>query len=1435
MKENQNRYRLEFKNEHLLDILSSNYYLELGVIDIYLMDDILKGKQLNLLDLVYSELAEEGTGHIGTDENDIYYQVNYLVSLRQKSSTDKFFITCNAIRYINDEGIETYSPIVLIPVEIDYNNFKIVKAGDPVPNTLLLSYLQKKFFIHKHNPIFGRTQNKKNAQAELEQHLEEFKTGRLNSLEAIDKYSFDLANKCGLKYIIYNYLTTVKVDYHDYSSDADFFDMNRSIYSKKPEEIHKEFFQKAKAILPTNIYQKHAILKAINGEKFVINGKLGSGKSYTALNIIADQLSKNKRILYVNQDIDNLYEMEKNLRLLKLDNCIYNFSKNFKHIDLPEATFLEKNNNEFDFSTIDRLETYYNEYDYKIHGFSKRRIYENLAILKRKYGNIEKVRIQENLEYFESEKTYEVLKQVEAKLKKIDPYPTNCWRNITVEHNNISSEEISKRTKKMLQVNDKLLTGVEHFCDTFFLKQPANIADLYIMMTNLDDFNKTRPLLSWLDYKTRVDVKYAVTELKNLSDIYYSAVEFYNQNILNTYKYKHINSIIKRLNYTLFNMGDIADENDEIYINKLLNEKNKVIQLIENIKTISNEFNILEKRIKELFDINQIEEYTYSIIEELYLLLSNNIVLKKWYSLFDQSYNEFVNLHDKTIQINNDLESYRKQLTQYLLKPEYLGFQYTDEAAKSGIFIKYAKKYFNKKVLQSAHVSIDLMVNVYEQYYKKQLELNHSIVDMTQVKRVSIEEQHQSFSAFANYARRLSKLETKIIKNFFNNSVFQDNADVQKAKDDLHEFLLKINSLRELENRLREFKIELKGNLPLEKAANLKEWQDYFEDVIQIGKELEGIFKYNSDIHYTSIVHLAEKDSQIIKVTKDIEKKKDYFVGLLGDSYNGFDTDITAISKLLEYFDQFSERFIDIKHVKQLFDENIFPIMVKESDRLMDIYNEWFICFKAFSGCFRGGQAILQRQSLIDNRNALKNFISKLHQLDDVIFISSSIKDCEKIKLHDVALGIKLGEIKDNVADRFYYSILEKHRVLLEEKYINDYKTKDFLNDLEEYNKFELDYCTNNIHNLRKSVEHDKRPAKVNNMKFNDYNYLLKVTERQRGIFLSDLNIFNSNIDLSSFDIVLIDDAHLSTANKYSRIQECKQAIVFGDKGFRSSIVNTLMQRTPESASIDYPYRYIVMSNKYNNTYSTNNQYILSSKTKTFIQKNASIDEFVDKVIEVFYENTDQVINIVVGKLESKRTIYSKLISKLENFYSQQDITIIFSHKIRLIDSNFESGMYVDNVFFYYDDYLDADDSAIELLFKNFSVVRKRIFINYLDTNDEGKNEEIKNKIDSFVSLGKERTTTTGICAELINDLKKRYLRTSPGVGLFDFIVRGNKNIGIIISGKKESNIYSNIDSYNYYITTYKKFGWEVLLIDIVDLVDNYQEVLSKIIDLSKK
>ena len=85
MKHGQNNYRLELRNNHLLDILSSDYYLELGVIDLNKLDDLLNNKQLNLTDLEYRDLSNEGVGKIRDDKDDIHYQVNYLLLFYQDS------------------------------------------------------------------------------------------------------------------------------------------------------------------------------------------------------------------------------------------------------------------------------------------------------------------------------------------------------------------------------------------------------------------------------------------------------------------------------------------------------------------------------------------------------------------------------------------------------------------------------------------------------------------------------------------------------------------------------------------------------------------------------------------------------------------------------------------------------------------------------------------------------------------------------------------------------------------------------------------------------------------------------------------------------------------------------------------------------------------------------------------------------------------------------------------------------------------------------------------------------------------------------------------------------------------------------------------------------------------------------------------------------
>ena len=93
-------------------------------------------------------------------------------------------------------------------------------------------------------------------------------------------------------------------------------------------------------------------------------------------------------------------------------------------------------------------------------------------------------------------------------------------------------------------------------------------------------------------------------------------------------------------------------------------------------------------------------------------------------------------------------------------------------------------------------------------------------------------------------------------------------------------------------------------------------------------------------------------------------------------------------------------------------------------------------------------------------------------------------------------------------------------------------------------------------------------------------------------LYLADLNIFNSDLDVSRFDLVLIDDCHLSSTNKYDPINKCKQVILFGDKSFKSSVSNTLLQRIGDAPINQYLNRYVKMSPKFNNVWNNNNRYI---------------------------------------------------------------------------------------------------------------------------------------------------------------------------------------------------------------------------------------------------
>ena len=91
---------------------------------------------------------------------------------------------------------------------------------------------------------------------------------------------------------------------------------------------------------------------------------------------------------------------------------------------------------------------------------------------------------------------------------------------------------------------------------------------------------------------------------------------------------------------------------------------------------------------------------------------------------------------------------------------------------------------------------------------------------------------------------------------------------------------------------------------------------------------------------------------------------------------------------------------------------------------------------------------------------------------------------------------------------------------------------------------------------------------------------------------MANVDIFNSDLILSNFDTIIIDDCHIASSNKYHRIDEGKQVLLFGDKSFRTSVSNSLLNRINPGTIVHLNRRYYPMTDIFKNDWSTSNQSI---------------------------------------------------------------------------------------------------------------------------------------------------------------------------------------------------------------------------------------------------
>lgn len=161
-------------------------------------------------------------------------------------------------------------------------------------------------------------------------------------------------------------------------------------------------------------------------------------------------------------------------------------------------------------------------------------------------------------------------------------------------------------------------------------------------------------------------------------------------------------------------------------------------------------------------------------------------------------------------------------------------------------------------------------------------------------------------------------------------------------------------------------------------------------------------------------------------------------------------------------------------------------------------------------------------------------------------------------------------------------------------------------------------------------------------------------------VFFSDLDIFNGDLDLDPFDLVIIDDVHLSTSNKYGRLSECRQVIVFGDRLFQTSVSNALMKRLGDMCTISYYRRYVLANSKFNNNWDYTNQYIYSYDNRYNIVMSDTFDDFIKDIFNRFKAHPKHIMNIIVAKEQTRRKVYTSVVNILMGSFLQKKSSISY-------------------------------------------------------------------------------------------------------------------------------------------------------------------------------
>lgn len=1400
-KNKERKYLLKSTNKHLLDIFEQNYYVELGSIDLEVMNEFLSGTSIPFNEIADKMILVEGTGRITSDFNyEQEYQLNYLLDFVRWNSSTKLFLTCGIIKYYSTLKQELYAPLLLIPIKLYKNqdgNWEVVKCGEIFENELLMKRLRELTI----EPLP--------------------KAEDIRRPFDIDHYSQRVAKASGCTFEIGNFLTFARTEYPDLNFIHEELLDTSSFLEYSIAYIYGQALSKTRSLLPSNIYQKYVMVKASQNESFACSGRLNSGKTSTIINIIGERLLKNKQVLYVNSDQVALGELEYRLHELGLGNYTFNLVNPLKtpkispvrkdyHLRGMKKTLAKLLSNLLSFDHL---------LDHKYYGYRYREIVENQLSLYIN-GYVHKpLPIVDKLEKFEVEGIYEKLKAVERALSVIGPYEKCGWS--TLEHYYTSSDikEVVEATTTFEAIQNELYTVFNKFNEQYHFKPTTTIKDAHRLIYILKGFSDNIPPYSWRKIK---DFKRATREINYLKELQ-AEYQKHQTKIQNTYNGDIESVDVEGIFKTL--LGPYYEVTDNIYLDRILYNLKSLKELTKRVNINKKVINESLTALKATFKIKVVEDYMYDLLAEINEYLDQHVCQLHWLT---QSYDKNPNILD---DYNSDYLNYLEyndlavRIKSYLKKGAPDDYQTLYSLLTTQDDQKVLQKIINFKLLKEDNLYLFNLIA----YLKRYLELVEILTNkMKKHKFKTFDDLANNYHQYKAYIDLLDKStkEKTFIKKILEDYLTKLEKKRNSAKERLSAFSRTYLDNLDIIKQLKYYNININTPQATKKLTMLYHFVQYFNHIYSLNQKYRPFFKKNNLVIFEDYQELLRDVKNHHRLQKAIAVKDSDYQYLFGEYYRGFKTDIITLERIIAYFQLFLQIIYDPKELDEMLIRDTLLKIISKRKTLEKLYENWYSCYRRFNKLFRDSKSYYFENTLLENMEIISGYVNKLNLLPDVFTVIENIVFIRKYGLDKLALGIENGTFFDNLGDRFLATVYEHYQKAIEDKYPI---LKDFdkvLTDAKSYCILEKEWFNQNIEYFadKKSNPRDRIKHKLKTISTYSCDRIIDIIGRDYQVYLADVDIFNSNIDLKRFDTIIIDDAHLENSNKYYRLDEnLNQVIIFGDKTFTSSVSNNLMQRIIPSAITPLKYRYQSLNNYFDNQLGTNNIYIPRFDQNAKIKRLANISDLTKEIIEA---STSKTINIVFASNKTKFKFYRELLNGIDDYEKTKKLL----KNINLINALTHDALNADDVYLLFDDFKTMEADVLDKVLTNHNQASQNFYMVYFEDIIEERNQYLEAQM---LKLLKRKIaflpSYNPVISYLVNEFQQQGLGVEWGVGAIDLIVKGAKPYGFIIIGLDEED-KSFIDIYQYYYQEFLKHGWKIEFIYAPALAKDPQAIITKVI-----